>query len=216
MIEIRPFKASYIEDAARLFSTAFNEARKALPLIPPRSDVVVFTEERLEKIKDNPGFAAFESNRFVGYMVELITNDKFMGTPTGFVIELFPCATTTSSREKIYQHLYKEMSRSWIDRGYHAHQICFFATDNVLAYTFFRLGFGITHFELFRDLTNPAGNITEVDIRRLDREEIIYEIDKAHDAYYLNPPLLWIPHDYFNTRKKDAAEGKKIGFSPKR
>jgi GNAT superfamily N-acetyltransferase len=101
------------------------------------------------------------------------------------------------------------MSRSWIDRGYHAHQICFFATDDVLAYTFFRLGFGMTHFELFRDLANPTGNIPKVDIHYLDREETVYEIEKAHHAYYPNPPLLWIPHDYFDSRRKDAAESKK-------
>ena len=132
-----------------------------------------------------------------------------MGRPTGFIINLFPCASTTNNRERIYQLLYKEMSRSWIDRGYHAHQFCFFATDNVLAYTFFRLGFGMTHFELFRDLTNPTGNIPDVDIRYLDREETIYEIDKAHDAFYLNPPLLWIPHDYFDNDEKEVVGEEK-------
>lgn len=205
MIDVRPFKASYIEDAARLFSVTFDEARQAFPLIPERSDVVPFTEKNLKKIADKPGFAAFDSKRFVGYMVELFTNDSFMGRPTGFAIELFPCASASNNRERIYQHLYKEMSRSWIDRGYHAHQICFFATDNVLAYTFFRLGFGMTHFELFRDLANPSGNIPDVDIRYLDKEVTIYEIEKAHDAYYPNPLLLWIPHNYFDSCKEDAA-----------
>ena len=209
MIKIRPFKASYIKDAATLFATTFDEARQILPLIPARADIALFTEKKLEKISDNPGFAAFDGKRFVGYMVELFTEDSFMGRPTGFIIDFFPCASTATNRDKIYQNLYREMSRSWIERGYHAHQMSFFATDDVLNYTFFRLGFGMTHFQLFRELTNPTGNIPDVDIRYLDREETIYEIDKVHQAYYLNPPLLWIPHDYFDSRMKDAVESKK-------
>ena len=209
MIEVRPFRASYIKDAARLFSDAYEEARQVLPHIPMLSDVVVFAEEKLEKIAGNPGFAAFDHRRLVGYMVELFTNENFMGRPTGFIIELFPCASIINNRRRIYQLLYKEMSLSWIDRGFHAHQFSFLATDNVLAHTFFRLGFGMTHFQLFRDLAVPTGRIPNVDIRYLDREESIREIDKVHDAYYLNPPLFWIPHNYFGNGDRDAAEIEK-------
>ena len=90
MIKVRASNASYIEDAAKLFSISFDEARKSLPLIPARPDIVLFTEKKLEKIADNPGFAAFDDERFVGYMIELFTKDSFMGRPTGFIIDFFP------------------------------------------------------------------------------------------------------------------------------
>ena len=79
MIQVRPFRASYIKDAARLFSGAYDEARQVHPHIPMLSDVAAFTEEKLEKIAKNPGFAAFDRKDLVGYMVELFTNENFMG-----------------------------------------------------------------------------------------------------------------------------------------
>ena len=61
MLKIRPFNASYIGDAAALFSATFDEARQALPLIPPRPDLVPFTEIEI--------IAAFADDKIVAYFV---------------------------------------------------------------------------------------------------------------------------------------------------
>ena len=203
MLEVRPFAASFIADAAKLFSLACDEARRALPLIQKHSDAHGFAAERLLKIADHPGCAAFDGPRLVGYMVELFTSDHFMGRPTGFTVGLFPCASTSDNRESIYQILYGEMSRSWIERGFHAHQYSLFATDEVLARTFFRLGFGMTHFQLFRDLSAPNGEVPDVEIRYMYSEESVRELDEEHHVYYPNPPLFWIPPDLVGDQDHD-------------
>lgn len=209
MLDVRPFNASYIQDAAELFAHTHAEARQRLPLIPPRADLLAFTTEKLAAIAAHPGYAAFDGKRLVGYMVELFTSPNFMGRPTGFSIGLFPCASTTANRAKIYQLLYKAISRTWIERGFHAHQLSFFATDDVLTNTFFRLGFGMTHFQLFRDLNLPPGAIPAVEIRYMDSAASIREIEQEHAAYYPNPPLFWIPHDFFEERGSGADGAQK-------
>ena len=194
--EIRRFEASHIADAARLFAQMYDGARQKLPLLPEHEDVEAFTAAKLEGISRNPGFVALDGGNLVGYMVELFTNDSFMSRPTGFVIELFPFAAVGPCRDRICQLLYQAMARSWIERGLHAHQISFFASDDDLAFAFYRLGFGMTHFQLFRDLTPPAGKIQDVEIRYLENEDDLREIEREHRGFYPNPPLLWISHGY--------------------
>lgn len=206
MIEIRAFTASDIQDAALVFAQAHHEARRILPLIPARPDLAETVATRLSEICDHVGFVAIDGNTLVGYMIESSTSDQFMGAPTGFCIELYPCASLSQSRGRIYQKLYKAMSRAWIERGFHSHQVSYFATDAELISTFFRLSFGMTHFQLFRDLSLPEGEVPEVEIRYLESEQAIEGIAAEHDAFYPNPPLCWIPHDYFAS--SDAQESR--------
>ena len=208
MIEVRLFDTSHIEDASRIFAETHSEARRALALIPEQPDVSRFAEERLEKIADHAGYAAFEGGDLVGYMVELFTSENFMSRPTAFCIELFPCAAKHTHRERIYQLLYKQMSRSWIERGFHAHQFSFFATDTILSSAFFRHGFGMTHFQLFRDVTPPVGEVADVEIRYLESDEPVRVLDTEHHAYYPNAPLFWLPHDYFEDKNRDPGNGQ--------
>lgn len=210
MIEVRPFQPSYIQDAAELFAHTYEEARRQLPLIPDRTDVGAFTAKKLTERADHPGYAAFDGKHLVGYMVEGFTLDNFMGRPTGFIIDLFPCTATTENRARIYQLLYKAMSRAWIERGFYGHQFSFFATDDILAQTFFRLSFGMTHFELLRDLSLPPGEILDVEIRYMDSARSVQEIDAVHHAYYPNPPLFWIPHHYFDEDDAAASQPDRV------
>jgi GNAT superfamily N-acetyltransferase len=202
MIEIREFRRSDIDDAASLFAESFSQARIVLPLIPPHPDADSYAAQQLERIADHAGFAAFDGGRLIGYMVERFTSDSFMGEPTGFSIGLFPFAVSADSGARVCQLLYKRLSRAWIERGYHAHNLSYFATDEPLSSVFFRLGFGMTHFELFRDLELPRGEVPDVEIRYIEDEAQISEIDDEHHRYYPNPPLFWIPHDCFD---RDAA-----------
>ena len=85
------------------------QEREALPLIPERIAVAHFAAEKLGKAAANPGFAAFEGKHLVGCMVETFTEKSFMGKPTGFIIELFPCAFSRNNRERVCQLLYKDI-----------------------------------------------------------------------------------------------------------
>jgi GNAT superfamily N-acetyltransferase len=126
-----------------------------------------------------------------------------MSKPTGFAIELFTTASVPENRERICQLLYAEMARSWIDRGRHTHQLSYFATDDVLTRAYYRLGFGMTHFQLFRDLGDLEGEIPELEIRYAESESQVRELDGEHLTYYPNPPLFWIPDDLVGNESRD-------------
>jgi GNAT superfamily N-acetyltransferase len=216
LIEVRPFAESDIDDASTLFAAAYAEARAVLPLIPDRGDARQFAAEKLAAISGRPGFAAVSGSRMVGYMVELFTTDSFMGSPTGSATELFTSASVPENRERIHRLIYAEMARSWIERGFHAHEISCFATDEILSRTYFRLGFGMTHFQFFRDLSlpeTPPGAAPEASQKGLrieyaTSEAQVSHLDREHHAFYPNPPLFWLPHGPFDSAVDRVSSGE--------
>ena len=67
----------------------------------------------------------------------------------------------------------------------------------------------MTHFQLFRDLVLPVGEIADVEISYLESDEPVRTLDTEHHAYYPNAPLFWIPHDYFDEKNQDPSARKK-------
>ena len=83
-----------------------------------------------------------------------------------------------------------------------------FATDDALASMFFRLSFGMTHFQLFRSLDPVPGAVADVEIRYMESEESIREIDTVHHVFYPNPPLFWIPHGFLDHQESSQPSKK--------
>ena len=200
MIEVREFRASDIDEAARLFESSLAQARLLVPLIPQQPELLEQARTHLNRIADRPGFVAHIEGTVIGYMIEAFTAEQFMGHPTAFSIGLVPFAVAPPTSAIAAQLLYTELSRLWIERGFYAHQLSCFATDQELTGTLFRLGFGMTHFELFRSLDPPIGAVPDITVRYLESEEEVAKIDAEHDRFYPNPPLFWIPHDYFEDK----------------
>jgi GNAT superfamily N-acetyltransferase len=197
MPEAVPFASHHVEDAARLLAGAFREARQRQPLIPDRSDIEDYALRQLASMAPWTGFAVTDGGTLTGYLLESFTAEMFMGQPTAFSAGPVAGCVRSGTAERVMPLLYRELSRSWIERGFHAHHVSVFATDSDLISLWFRLGFGMTHFQLFRDLTPPVTDspAPEVEIRYAASEAEIREIDAVHLSFYPNPPLFWIPHD---------------------
>jgi GNAT superfamily N-acetyltransferase len=137
-------------------------------------------------------------------MIETYTSESFMSKKTAFCID--PCAhcAVNEDKELIYQKMYEQLSEIWVSKGYHTHVISYFANDNVLSFAFYRLGFGMTHFELLRDLSPLDEGNADVRIRQLDAEKPIRELNREHHFYYPNPPLFWIPHNEYDENAEDG------------
>ncbi|MFC1716093.1 GNAT family N-acetyltransferase [Candidatus Poribacteria bacterium] len=203
MLEIKAFKEEYIDDAARLFAASYERERVQLPIIPERKNIIDEVSEALLKIAGKPGVAAFRSEELVGYILETDTAENFMSKRTAFCIGLYPHCAIEQDKEHIYQKMYERLSRIWVRNGYHTHEISIFAGDNVLSFALYRLGFGMTHFQLFRDLSLPEGEFADVTIKKLDSAESIQELNMEHYHYYPNPPLFWIPHGEDDEDRED-------------
>jgi GNAT superfamily N-acetyltransferase len=137
-------------------------------------------------------------------MIETGTAENFMSKRTAFCIDLCAHCAVEEEKELIYQRMYEQISRIWVGNRYHTHEISYFADDKVLSFALYRLGFGMTHFELLRGLEPIDGGNTDVPIRKLESEEPIKELHRLHQAYYPNPPLFWIPHDEYDENEKDG------------
>jgi GNAT superfamily N-acetyltransferase len=203
MLEIKTFKPDYIDDATKLLTLSFERERSRLPLIPKRNNIVDEVSSALLKIVKKPGVAAFRGKTLVGYMIETDTAENFMSKRTAFCIGLYPHCAVEKEKELIYQKMYANLSRIWIGNGYHTHEISIFAKDDVLTFAFFRLGFGMTHFQHFRDLSMPDGKYADVTIEKLISEDPIRELNKEHHSYYPTPPLFWLPHSECDENRED-------------
>lgn len=204
MLEIKAFKQDFVDRAARLFVTSYRRKRARFPLLPERRNIVDEVSSALSKILKNPGVAAFRGKTLVGYMLETNTADNFMSKRTAFSIGLYSHCSIEEEKERIYQKMYEKLSRTWVRNGYLAHEFSFFALDDSLSFAFYRLGFGMTHFQLLRDLTPIEGRWADVSIKRLDSESPIRELQKEHHYYYPTPPLFWIPHNEYNENDENG------------
>jgi GNAT superfamily N-acetyltransferase len=203
MFEIKPFSEDYIDDTAKLFAAYYESHRSLQPLLPEK-DIRRQVPAVLSSLVNNPGVAAFRKGTLVGYMIETNTAENFMSKRTAFCIDLCAHCAVEEEKEVIYQKMYEQLSRIWVGNRYHTHEISYFSNDKVLSFAFYRLGFGMTHFELLRELEPIDGGNTDVLIRRLESEEPIKALNRGHHFYYPNPPLFWIPHDEYDENEEDG------------
>jgi len=201
MIEIKEFKEENVKDAAGLFVGSYESQRQIVPLIPRRKDLYEEVSNALRKNLENPGVAAFQDDELIGYIIENARADNFMSKPTAFSLGLYSHCSIEHNKESIYQKMYKEISDIWVKEGFHTHIFSIWAQDDDLSFNFFRLGFGMTHFELLRDLSHIDVNALDISYRILEDMEHIREIDKEHHDFYPSAPLFWLPPDDYEYKE---------------
>ncbi len=206
MLDIIDFEEKHIEDAAGLFVESYENQRQKVPLIPERKDIFEEVSTALRKNIENPGVAAFQDDELVGYIIENARADNFMSKPTTFSLGLYAHCSVEDKKEMIYQQIYKEISDIWVKDGYHTHIFSIWAQDEDLTFNFFRLGFGMTHFELLRDPSYIDVNIRDISYRILEDMEPIREIDKQHHDFYYTAPLFWLPPDEYSYEEEIDGE----------
>lgn len=198
MLHISEFKDEHIPEAAELFKRSYDDQIKKDPLIPEREDIYDYVVSKLEEKSENPGVAALDDNELIGYMIETGRAEEFMSKRTVFSLGLYSHSSVEQNKEKIYQKMYERLSERWVKDGYHSHIFSFWASEETLQFTFFRLGFGMTHFELMRDLSLPEKTGIELAIRELDDPAPIRRLDRDHHDFYPQAPLFWIPHEEYD------------------
>lgn len=190
MTKIQEFHEDHIPDAAGLFVSSYEEQ---VPLLPERGSLYQEVVTALTNKLDRCGYAAFEDGELVGYMIETGLSENFMGKRTAFSLGLYSHSSVEKNRGRIYQELYRRSSHRWVKKGYHSHVLSFWSQQDELLFTLFRLGFGMTHFELIRDLSYPEAADTKVSVRLLNSALPIKDLERDHQDHYPRAPLFWIP-----------------------
>ncbi|MFW6141305.1 MAG: GNAT family N-acetyltransferase [Candidatus Saliniplasma sp.] len=192
MYKIKEFGEDHIPEAVDLFVKSYKKQRENFSLIPEKDDLYEVVYSKLSDKSDNPGVVAVDGDRLMGYMIETGTSDDFMGERTAFSLGLYSHSSLGTDKKDIYQKMYAELAEKWVDNGYYSHIFSFWAQDYVLSYQFFRLGFGMTHFELMRDLSYVKEKDFDINISKLDNMTELKDLHKNELRYYKQAPLFWI------------------------
>ena len=177
----------HLEPALGLLFDGLRAEAEANPLLPVAAiqDAGVLPGA-LEFILGNPGVAAFDGHKLVGYMVTGAVFD-FKGQRAALVPEYAHAAVHTD-RAEIYRRMYMKLSETWVQRGMHLHIIGHLAHDHVLRETLFLLGFGAILSEKLRGFAPIIDGKSANIVYESDPSQLL-AIQMEHNAYYPLAPI---------------------------
>lgn len=197
MISIEPFAQKHVEDAARLFIAAYESQRADIGCLPPRYAEIGTITRLLEGVLEtHPGVVAISDSRLVGYLTGFAGIPDFKGVSPGVYIPEWAHALEDGfGRGRVFQAMYDEMARRWVDQGYFTQAITFFASDTALRDLLYWSGFGLLVVDALRgldqdDLDRGGGLEAGIAVRRANESDVgeLARLDNALVTYLSRSP----------------------------
>ena len=113
MLEIRPFSAAHVPQAAALAAEEYARARRAFPLLPPVDAAGVFCRE-LSSLCLPLSVAALEEGRLKGFLCCEEPRKAYFGTADGIYSPLWAHGAESPA---VWQTLYTAAARLWAENG---------------------------------------------------------------------------------------------------
>jgi len=158
-LKILEFKERHIEDAAALFVKNYRAFKQRIPLLPDRyAEPDRIASMLLDLIRDNPGVAAVNGGRLVGYLCGFVLKD-FQGLRTAYSTEWTVAADFEDSAH-ICQDMYSRLAPGWVADGCCQHLVCLLDHDRDGIQGWVRMGFGMLAFDGVRPVT-PLGRLNK-------------------------------------------------------
>jgi GNAT superfamily N-acetyltransferase len=192
-LKVVELKDRYLEDAAGLFVNNYRSFKRVIPLLPDRyADPVRIGSMLLDLIQNNPGVAAFEGERLVGYLVGFVLKE-FQGLRTAYSPEWAAVASFEAS-PRIFQDMYSRLAQNWFADGCLQHLVSLFARDPDGIQGWVRMGFGMVAFDALRQPGALDGGLGSIEVRRVNRDEagelqVFFDGLQRHLAC---PPAFWL------------------------
>lgn len=194
-IHIVPFAGEYLESAARLVACQVGASRQQVSSLPVQySDPATLYPIIAGLAAENPGVAALQDGRLVGFLIAWQL-PAFQGAPATFSPELANAAII-ADRQNIYEAMYAALAETWVAAGYRTHLISLLANDASGIESLHWLGFGMIAADALRDLSPILASPGNYTIRRgqIDDAGVITSLDNALDAHLSGPPA-FLKHD---------------------
>ncbi|MCI5801249.1 MAG: GNAT family N-acetyltransferase [Oscillospiraceae bacterium] len=153
MLEIRPFSAAHVPQAAALAAEEYARARRAFPLLPPVDAAGVFCRE-LSSLCLPLSVAALEEGRLKGFLCCEEPRKAYFGTADGIYSPLWAHGAESPA---VWQALYTSAARLWAENGLFTHLITVYAWDKALLRLFFENGFGLRLCDALRPVSPIEG-----------------------------------------------------------
>jgi GNAT superfamily N-acetyltransferase len=204
-MEIVPFQASHLPEAAALFAGNFKRLRAQVDALPDGMEDAAQVAIRLEALAER-SWAAVERGTLVGYLGAFVI-DHFRDTERkGAFCPEWGHAALEADKPAIYRALYRAAAARWAALGCEVHAISLLAHDSAAREVWFWQGFGLAVVDAIRPITplaNAAPDGLAIRQAAPDDAERLTALDTAHWHHYPQPPIFMVPHN-----PRDAA-----GFS---
>ncbi len=192
-LAIRPLETCGLHEALALVTAAYDDERRASPLLPPRiqGDAAGLLPS-LERCLDKGCVGAFRDGKLVGFM-GVHAFFPFKGHPAALVREVTHAASG-EDRLTLYRLLYESLGECLRRRRVQLHIVAHFAADRELADGLFQLGFGALLAERLRDLSEVRC-AARVPVAQEKDFLAVEEIDGEHMRYYRGAPMFLLKDD---------------------
>ena len=189
---IEEFKEKHLEDAAKLFQQNYLELKSDLLYLPDKYENLDIIYSNLKKIiSESPSFVAISSSKVVGYYTAYWNIKELKGSLSGTYCPEWGHSAVFDDREKIYENLYTEISKCWIDNKDYTHIISFLSNTR-LGNTFSMLGFGYLLIDAVRNLAPlNIGISSEFSFELADKSHIsqLRELDDLMNQHLESSPI---------------------------
>jgi GNAT superfamily N-acetyltransferase len=192
-IQVISLQEAYLPQAADLVCARYRALRDKLPILP---DIYTNEQVMFEKLRDMyieaKGVAALQNGRLVGFMIGFILED-FLGKRCAYSPEWGHAASIEDSR-LVYEELYGQISKVWLNQGCYSHLISIMACDPSAIETFHWLGFGLINIDGVRDLKPVTSQPNRPVISRAGLEDLadLMEMGRALERHVYNAPTFWL------------------------
>lgn len=164
----------YVDAAAELVLAAYKEEKVAVPCLPAQDFFPVLLRNHLARLfARGSGLAAIRQGELVGFLAGIETGELW-GRNKGIYSPLYGHGAVKADRTAIYQGLYTEAAKMWVEKRHFTHALTFFAHDQQTIDAWFWLGFGLRCVDSIRrvqpiEVDNPHSKIV---IRKGRMEDI--------------------------------------------
>jgi ribosomal protein S18 acetylase RimI-like enzyme len=200
-LEVTPFSAKYLDDAAQLLATRQQTHRLQNPYLPERFADPNTAQSLIQAILNMPGatgWVALRSGKMVGYLV----GRPVLTAPTALIATIFKARSAIIPYEghvcdleethEVYSKLYAAISRLWVERGYFAHYIEVPASDPATLAAWADLGFGRDRVLAGKDTnftTRTQDPALEIRQARPEDIDIIIKLELDLFSYHSAAPI---------------------------
>lgn len=192
-MQITPFQAEFIPEAADLFVNNFKQLRQQIPILPDSMENHDRIIERFAYLPDDyPGVAALENGKLIGYLRAFLV-DGFRSTHRkGAYCPVWAHGAKEDARSAIYRALYRAAAEQWTAAGCRVHAISLLAHDHAAEKIWFWNGFGLGMVDGIRSLDAVQGVPSSTfSVRQATLQDVdaLLQIEDEHWRHYAQPPI---------------------------
>ena len=189
-IKIKKLDKKYLDQAVNLARDSYKECLISHEDLP-YEDFTEFLKVNIEKLFDQGlGLIALDGNRLIGYLAGY-TIDQLWGKCKGIYCPLYGHGAIKDFEKKIYQNLYSQVSKLWVDEGISHHLITLYAHKDELINTWFWMGFGMRCVDAVSKVRTIEVEDSNIKIKKANLRDAsaLVDIDSAHNMFYKKAPI---------------------------